>query len=159
MMMFFWVLVLCKLTGRCQCFGETYCHHLHGWRWRQYVSLKLWHLLTSPHDTKTQKNIIILTAVKTLNLTMSITVYYILHSEQHEQNDRLLDFKESNIVFSKVKNCDANASVNNQLNDWRDFLTCTWLNVFGCPIKVYSIWFTVQWAIFHDTDLQKSGLS
>jgi hypothetical protein len=28
MMMFFWVLVPCKLVGRCQCYRETYCLHL-----------------------------------------------------------------------------------------------------------------------------------
>jgi hypothetical protein len=29
---------------------------LQPWRWSQYVSLKHWHLLTSPHGTRTQKN-------------------------------------------------------------------------------------------------------
>jgi hypothetical protein len=28
MMMFFWVLEPCRLVGRCQHFGETYCLHL-----------------------------------------------------------------------------------------------------------------------------------
>jgi hypothetical protein len=30
LMMFFWVLVLCRLISRCQCFGEMYCLHLQG---------------------------------------------------------------------------------------------------------------------------------
>jgi hypothetical protein len=30
-MIFFWDLVLCRLIGRCQRFGETYCLHLQGW--------------------------------------------------------------------------------------------------------------------------------
>jgi hypothetical protein len=34
MMMFFWVSAPCKLVGRCQRFGETYCLHLQPWRWR-----------------------------------------------------------------------------------------------------------------------------
>jgi hypothetical protein len=29
------------------------------WRWRQCISLKQWHLQTSPHGTRTQKNIFI----------------------------------------------------------------------------------------------------
>jgi hypothetical protein len=60
----------CRLVGRYQRFGETYCIHLQGWRSRQYVSPKRWHLTTSLQGAKSQKNnIIILTAVKTSNLT------------------------------------------------------------------------------------------
>jgi hypothetical protein len=44
------------LVGRNQHFWKTYCLHLQGWRWRQYVSLKLWFLPTSPHGVTTQKN-------------------------------------------------------------------------------------------------------
>jgi hypothetical protein len=29
-MMMFWVLAPCRLVGRCQRFGETYCLHLQG---------------------------------------------------------------------------------------------------------------------------------
>jgi hypothetical protein len=32
MMMLFWVLAPCRLVGRCQRFGETYCFHLQSWR-------------------------------------------------------------------------------------------------------------------------------
>jgi hypothetical protein len=43
---------------------------LQPWRWRKYVSPKRWHLPTSVHGAKTQKkNIIILTTVKTSNIT------------------------------------------------------------------------------------------
>jgi hypothetical protein len=31
MVMFLWVLELCRLVGRCQRFGETYCFHLQDW--------------------------------------------------------------------------------------------------------------------------------
>jgi hypothetical protein len=50
MMMFFWVLMPCGLVSRFQCFRETYCLHLP----------KRWHLPTSPHGARTQKNIIII---------------------------------------------------------------------------------------------------
>jgi hypothetical protein len=54
-MMFFWVLAPCILVSL----------HLQGWRWRQYVSQKRWHL----HGAKTQNNIIfIIAAAKTKNL-------------------------------------------------------------------------------------------
>jgi hypothetical protein len=63
MMIMIWVLTLCRLVGRCQRFGETYCLHLQDhllpWRWRQYVSPKSCHLPTSLHSAKTQKNDII----------------------------------------------------------------------------------------------------
>jgi hypothetical protein len=68
-LLFFWVLVPFRLVGTCQYFGETYYLHLQHWRWRQYVSLKRWHLPTSLYCAKTQKNIIILIATKTSNLT------------------------------------------------------------------------------------------
>jgi hypothetical protein len=29
-MLFIWILMLCRLIGRCQHFGETYCLHLQG---------------------------------------------------------------------------------------------------------------------------------
>jgi hypothetical protein len=69
MMMLFWVLAPCRIVGRCESFGETYCLHFQGWKWEQYDSPKR-HLPTSLHGAKTQKNIIIiiiLTAVKTSN--------------------------------------------------------------------------------------------
>jgi hypothetical protein len=79
LMLFFWVLAPRRLIGRCQRFGETYCFHLQGWRWRQpwrlrqYISPKRWHLPTSLRGAKTQKNsVIILTAVKISNLTRTI---------------------------------------------------------------------------------------
>jgi hypothetical protein len=31
MMLFFWVLVPCRLVGRCHRFGEKYCLHRQGW--------------------------------------------------------------------------------------------------------------------------------
>jgi hypothetical protein len=57
MMMIFRVLLPCRLIRRCQRSGETYCLHLQGGRWRLYVSPKRWHLPTSLHGAKTQKNI------------------------------------------------------------------------------------------------------
>jgi hypothetical protein len=30
-MMFFWVMILCRLIGRYQCFREIYCLHFQGW--------------------------------------------------------------------------------------------------------------------------------
>jgi hypothetical protein len=32
MVMMFWALAPCRLVGRCQRFGVTYCFHLQGWR-------------------------------------------------------------------------------------------------------------------------------
>jgi hypothetical protein len=45
---------------RVESFGETYCLHLQPWRWRQYVSPERWHLPTSLHGVRTQKNSIII---------------------------------------------------------------------------------------------------
>jgi hypothetical protein len=36
-MLFFWVVMQCRLVGRCQCFGETYCLHLQGWSPGNYL--------------------------------------------------------------------------------------------------------------------------
>jgi hypothetical protein len=55
--MLFWVVTPCRLVSRYQRFGETYCLHLKPWRWRQYVSPKCWHLRTSLHGAKIEKNI------------------------------------------------------------------------------------------------------
>jgi hypothetical protein len=41
-MLFFWDLAPYRLVGRGHLFGETYCLHLQGWRWKQYVSPKRW---------------------------------------------------------------------------------------------------------------------
>jgi hypothetical protein len=60
MMTFYWALVLCRISGRCQCFRETYCLHLQGWIWRQYVPLKCWHLPAILHGAKAQKIVIII---------------------------------------------------------------------------------------------------
>jgi hypothetical protein len=68
MMMFSWVLVPYRLVGRHQRFGETYSFHLF-----LYVSPKRWYLPTRLHSPKTQKNIIILTAVKTSSLILSLS--------------------------------------------------------------------------------------
>jgi hypothetical protein len=38
-MMFFWVLAPCRLIGRCRPFGETYCLHLQGWRWKTQTNI------------------------------------------------------------------------------------------------------------------------
>jgi hypothetical protein len=48
-MFFFWVLAPCRLVGKCQRFGETYCLHLQPWRWRQYVSPKRCHIPVNVH--------------------------------------------------------------------------------------------------------------
>jgi hypothetical protein len=45
MTMFFWVSAPCRLIGRCQSFGETYCLHLQGWsgnagKWRDLYKVK-----------------------------------------------------------------------------------------------------------------------
>jgi hypothetical protein len=63
-----WVVTPCGLIGRYQCFGGTYCLHLHPWRWRHYVCLKCWCLPTSPQGITTQKtNTDIFTAMRTSN--------------------------------------------------------------------------------------------
>jgi hypothetical protein len=64
MMFFFWVLAPCRLVGRCQR-SEKLQHRI----WRQFVSPTRWHVSTSLHGAKLQKNHIILNAVKTTNLT------------------------------------------------------------------------------------------
>jgi hypothetical protein len=53
----FWVVTPCGLIGIYQGFGEIYCLHLQGWRWRRYsyVSPKPWYLPTSQHAVTTQK--------------------------------------------------------------------------------------------------------
>jgi hypothetical protein len=61
MILFICALAPCRLVGRWQCFGETYCLHIvfspeDEW---QYVSPNRWHLSTSLHGAKTQKNNII----------------------------------------------------------------------------------------------------
>jgi hypothetical protein len=64
MIMFFWVVMPCRLVGRYQRLGETYCLRL------QIISLKRWYLPTSPHDVTTQNNNIdIFIAVRTSNIT------------------------------------------------------------------------------------------
>jgi hypothetical protein len=78
MMMFVWVLAPCRLVGRCQRFGEAYCLHLQETkpeRCRQHVSPKRWHLSTRFHGPRTQ-NIVILTAVQSLNLSYIATIYF-----------------------------------------------------------------------------------
>jgi hypothetical protein len=67
-MMLFWVLTPCRLVGRYQRFGETHCLHLQG---GQDVSPKRWYVPTSLHGVTTHKNnIVILTAVRTSNLSV-----------------------------------------------------------------------------------------
>jgi hypothetical protein len=48
----------CGFVSRYERFGETYCFHLQGWRWRQYIPPKNWHIPTSPdgvvHITSTK---------------------------------------------------------------------------------------------------------
>jgi hypothetical protein len=83
MMMMFWVLASCRLVGRCQRFGEK-LHSLslpflqpyinpYTSQHRQFIPEdgdSMFLLPTSLHDTKTQKNnIIILTAGKNSSLT------------------------------------------------------------------------------------------
>jgi hypothetical protein len=58
MMKFFWVLAPCRLNGTCQRFGETYCLHLQGWIWWQYVSPKRWNQPTSQHGVTNQNKIV-----------------------------------------------------------------------------------------------------
>jgi hypothetical protein len=38
----FWVMISCTVIGGNQCFGETYCFHLHPLRWRQYLKIGKW---------------------------------------------------------------------------------------------------------------------
>jgi hypothetical protein len=60
LMMFFWVLVPCRLVGRCQRFGETYCLHLQGWSLHRCENIKsrplvcFWALLLSHCNVKNQ---------------------------------------------------------------------------------------------------------
>jgi hypothetical protein len=61
----FRVMTPCRLEGRCQRFGETSCLHLQGCS----------SLPTNLHGAKTQSIIIILTAVKTSDLTFSKPIY------------------------------------------------------------------------------------
>jgi hypothetical protein len=53
----------CRLMGRCQHFRETY-------KWRQYISPKHCYLPVSLHGIEMQNNMVILTAVRTPNLTI-----------------------------------------------------------------------------------------
>lgn len=65
MVMFFCSLVLYRPVG----FNLSTSQH-QPWRRGQYVPLKHWHLQMSLPDAKTQRNIIILTTVKTSNLNI-----------------------------------------------------------------------------------------
>jgi hypothetical protein len=56
-MMFFWVSAPCRFVGRFQRFEETYCLHLQGWSWRQYVSMKSWNLPASLHVVSKPRNV------------------------------------------------------------------------------------------------------
>jgi hypothetical protein len=40
-MLLLWVVTPCELVGRYQRFGETYCLHLQGRKWKQYYPPKL----------------------------------------------------------------------------------------------------------------------
>jgi hypothetical protein len=67
MMLLLWVVTPCRLVGRCQRFGETYCLHLQGCRWRQYVFPKRWcnTYLTSLQGVTTQEDdVVIITAAQ-----------------------------------------------------------------------------------------------
>jgi hypothetical protein len=55
LMVVFWAVTPCGLTYGYQCYGGTYCLHLHGWRWRPYVALKRWYPTVSLHSITTQK--------------------------------------------------------------------------------------------------------
>jgi len=50
----FWVVTPYGFVGKYQLYEGTYCFHLHGWRWKQYVSPSGWYLSTSPHGVTTQ---------------------------------------------------------------------------------------------------------
>jgi hypothetical protein len=95
---FIWLLVPCTVTCRCQHFRATDCLHLPPCRWRQYVSLKPWHILTSLQSTKTQKHTIIMTAMKTSTTTckkLVITVGMLQPWRQNSQGPNpveMLDF-------------------------------------------------------------------
>jgi hypothetical protein len=52
----FWVVTPCRLVGRFQRFGETYCIHL--------SSSKCWYLPTSPHGVTKQSYIFTLSDVR-----------------------------------------------------------------------------------------------
>lgn len=65
--MLFWIVMPCRLLGRPQRFGEI-CPNLQHWKWRQYICPKHWCL----HGVRAQKIIVILTGVRTLNLTLII---------------------------------------------------------------------------------------
>jgi hypothetical protein len=55
-MLFFWALTPCRLVGKHQQSLRTYCLHLRSWKWRRYVSRKLWYLPMSLHGVKPRKN-------------------------------------------------------------------------------------------------------
>jgi hypothetical protein len=82
-LMFFWVLMPCRAVGASisekhtvSNFMVKVSHQL--WRWRPHVSPKRWHLPTSLHSVKTQKNIIILTAVRSSYLKRMVDYWCIL---------------------------------------------------------------------------------
>jgi hypothetical protein len=58
-----WVMMLCGFTGRHQRFRGTYCLHLQGSTWKQYVSPLCWNLPTTSHSVTTQKNTIMMKKV------------------------------------------------------------------------------------------------
>jgi hypothetical protein len=58
--LFFWVVTPCRLVGRYQSFGETYCLHL-----RNGIYLRI-HTASQPK----KNNVVIFTAVRTSNLTL-----------------------------------------------------------------------------------------
>jgi hypothetical protein len=69
---------LCSYIGHRSTFGvSSSTHHFYGWKWRQYVCQKLWHLPINLHDTKTQNIVVknILTAVQTSNITIRGRVF------------------------------------------------------------------------------------
>jgi hypothetical protein len=70
MMMIFWVLVPCRLVGRCHRFGDTYCLYFSP---EDGDSMFFrWHLPTSQHGVKTQNIITIALNYVLLNYSSSI---------------------------------------------------------------------------------------
>jgi hypothetical protein len=52
-MLVFWVVIPCVLVGRYRHFGGTYCLHLQGYRWMQYVHPECWLKMKAVCSSKT----------------------------------------------------------------------------------------------------------
>jgi hypothetical protein len=87
LVLFLWDLAPCRLVGRCQRFGETYCLHLQGWRW-------------SLHGAKTQENIVIIIYVEVLRYHMTLST-----GELGWTRWKLQNLKVESEFLNQLSNC------------------------------------------------------